>query len=444
MKFTARYNLFFASSLIVACMFGSAKAVVTVDDTDTLVTTSGSSTYTLSGFDATASDKLVVTISSEGNGSTKAITGVSYGGRLLHEAAQATHSTGSQTTGIYYLDAPTTAGDIVVNWSGGVNGTGIAAMALSDTAPGFALANGNDGTSVNLTTTIDNTFAVASFVANSGSTSAVAPLTEIYAADVGSAGGAAGYQNVPTAASTTFNFTGSSSRPVSVAAGFTEGVTAFGPFEELAAQTFENPASGLNFTVTGLDGDISDGSAWAELTDITGGSPNVSFTGAEGADYIYGQRIQNTAGSITFDAVDLSSISDPRLEIALAANTGVWDSSPDELLILLDKDNDGTFETTVADFLGTGNSDLVFNSEALGLEFQNFEFLLPEDATNAALRIDFITSNDAYEIVGIDNIRFSGRQALSSTIPEPSTFVLAALGLIGLAWFGRRQYGNFA
>jgi hypothetical protein len=410
---------------------------VTVDDSDTLVTTSGASSYTLSGFDATASDKLVVTISSEGSGGTKAITHVTYAGLLLHEAVQGTSSAGSQTTAIYYFDAPTTAGDIVVNWNGNVNGTGMAALALSGTDPGVAVSNSNNGLSVDLTTTVDNTLAVASFVANESSvTLSVAPLTELYVGNVGSADGGAGYQNVSTAGTNTFSFTSTGNRPMSVAAGFTEGTTNLGPIELLATQTFENPASGLSFTVAGLDSDISDETAWAELSDITGGTPNVTFTGAEGADYFYGQRTDNATKSITFDAVDLSSVSEPRLQISLAANTGVWDASPDDLLILLDKDDDGTFETTLADDSPGGN--LAFGGRALGLDFQVFEFFLPDDATDAALRVNFITSGDSFEAVGIDSIRFLGRQVVQ-VVPEPSTFALAALSLLGLSSIGRRR-----
>lgn len=431
MRLAARRFLALAAAAVVAVTCNFTFAAVIVDGTDTLVTTSGSSSFTLSGFDASASDKLVLTVSSEGQGGTKTITGVTYAGMLLHEAVQATHTDGSQTTAIYYVDEPATAGDIVVNWSGTVNGTGIAALALSGTAPGVALSNGSDGTSVALTTTVDDTFAVASFVANSGATGVAAPLTELYAADVGSAGGAAGYRNVPTAGATTFSFTGSSSRPVSVAAGFIEGVTSL---ESLATQTFENPASGLGFTVTGFDSDISDDTAWAELTDIAGGLPKITFTGAEGSDYFYGQRTDTDTKSITFDAVDLSSISDPRLRISLAANPGVWDSSPDDLLIQLDKNDDGTFETTLADFSAAGG-DLALDGTPLGLGFRGFEFFLPDDATNAVLRVDFITSGDSFEAIGIDNVRFIGQRV----IPEPSSLVLAALALLNLAFCGRQR-----
>jgi len=428
-----------AIAIILAATLNSAQAVVTVGNTGSAIVTAGSPPYTLAGFDASASDKLVVTVGTEGSaGATPKIASITYGGFALREAVQTSNSSNNQqVTAIYYMDAPSTAGDIVVNWYGDVNGSGISAMALSGTAPGYAMSNGNDGQSVNLTTTANDTFVVASFVANSGATSAVTPLNELYASsDIGSAGGATGYQNVATAGSNTFSFTGSNDRPVTVAAGFNEGVTNLGAFELVASQTFEDPSSGVNFSAgLDLDTDISDATAFATLSAITNGTPNAAFTGAEGSDYFYGQRTDDETKSLLFDAVDLSAYSDTRLHISLAANPGKWDDSPDDLVILLDKDNDGTFETTLADAYRISTSNLVLENQTLGMDFQDYLLFLPEDATNAALRIDFTTSGDSEEAIGIDNVRFFGRQPITSaSVPEPSTFALGFLGLALLVW----------
>ncbi|NQT37735.1 MAG: PEP-CTERM sorting domain-containing protein, partial [Planctomycetes bacterium] len=37
-----------------------------------------------------------------------------------------------------------------------------------------------------------------------------------------------------------------------------------------------------------------------------------------------------------------------------------------------------------------------------------------------------------------DNVWFN-QQSVAAAVPEPSTFALAALGLLGLGWYGRRR-----
>ncbi len=207
-------------------------AVITVDDTAAYNQTSGGTIFTLdstdlTGFDPSGSDKLVVTISNEKQGGgTASITGVTYDGFVLTEAQQFFSSVSNQLTGIFFLDNPSTSGDLTINFSSNMNGIGVSVLALSGTAPGVSVTNGNDGQSTSLTTLVDDSFVVASHVNNGNSGTAQPPLTPLLDAPVGSAGGGSGYQQVPVAGLVSPTFTGSTVRPVTVAAAFAPEETA--------------------------------------------------------------------------------------------------------------------------------------------------------------------------------------------------------------------------
>ncbi len=79
---------------------------------------------------------------------------------------------------------------------------------------------------------------------------------------------------------------------------------------------------------------------------------------------------------------------------------------------------------------------------------QMFNFASVQTARYAAVRIDdnylgepgIIAGGDRY---GLGEVRFVA-PAAGAAVPEPSTFALAALGLLGLGWYGRRRCGRAA
>ena len=206
---------------------GIVQAGIILDDSASSLQAVSSSQFSFSGFDATGSDKLVVTVAAEGNGGNRTVDWIQYNGVALTEAVNYVNTAGYQSVALFYLDNPTSAGDVVVDWSGMVNGVGIGVYALSGTAAGHEAANAVDGSSVSLTTLSDNAFVASVFVANGGTDpNADSPLTQLYGApgstDIGSADSAAGYVlDAGVAGAGSYSFSGfSGSRPTSGAVSF--------------------------------------------------------------------------------------------------------------------------------------------------------------------------------------------------------------------------------
>ncbi|MEJ6778267.1 MAG: hypothetical protein QNK86_02215, partial [Akkermansiaceae bacterium] len=155
----------------------SAHAAITLDNTGTI-----SGVTTLAGFDATASDKLVVLVggpADSGGGwtGTEVISGVTYNGISLIEAVQV-QSTG-RVAGVFYLDSADFAGtgDIVVTYAEAMHAAnGISAMALSGTAAGVGPTNGNLGKTATIAITENGTFVAA---ASSYNGTPQSPLTSL-------------------------------------------------------------------------------------------------------------------------------------------------------------------------------------------------------------------------------------------------------------------------
>jgi|GEM_PF-1330909 len=203
--------------------FASVDAQVVIANSESLVTTAGgTNTFTITSFNPAAGTKLVVTVSAEGSGESRTVTGVRFGDTELVEAVSRTHIDGSQTAAIWYLDNPVNApADIVVTWSGNTNGCGIGAYSLLGTDTGApAVSSSADGLSTDLTTLQDNTFVIGAFVANGGTNPFIEdPFTTLFTGNVGSAVGAAASTNIASAGTTTVSFDGGGSRPVVVAIG---------------------------------------------------------------------------------------------------------------------------------------------------------------------------------------------------------------------------------
>jgi len=90
--------------------------------------------YTLSEFEAGTNTKLVVCFAIEGG--NPANFGVTFGGVPLTEIQASSDASDNENTSIYFLDGASGTADIVVTTGGG-NGAGIFAEALSGAAPGF-------------------------------------------------------------------------------------------------------------------------------------------------------------------------------------------------------------------------------------------------------------------------------------------------------------------
>ncbi|HSH14927.1 MAG TPA: FecR domain-containing protein, partial [Verrucomicrobiae bacterium] len=208
----------------------TGRALVTLDDSATFTTSPGNNMVKppylfaanseLAGFNASASDKLVVTLSHEHG----AINNVTYGGVAMVPAIQA-ESSGNQKTAIYYLDSPGVGGDLVVTMNGKCNGVGGSLLALSNTAPGNPVAaSSSKAKSAGLTTPVANCILIASHACNTDGRNQVAkaqpPLTAVFSGPTGSSVGGSGYRQVAKAGSVSAAFSGSKVKPVTAVAAF--------------------------------------------------------------------------------------------------------------------------------------------------------------------------------------------------------------------------------
>ena len=209
--------------ILTAVTVPASRAIILVNS-DSVVSTGGKASLTRS-FDAGAADKIIVSVSAEGTGGPKNISSIRYNGVDLDPAIEGFFTGSGQYSGIYYLDNPFTGGaaNVVITFDGNVNGMGVGIASISGTAADFGATASSEAGNVTINTTTAGSFVMASFVNNGGSTGVSPPLNELYAAaDIGSAGGAAGYVNNVAVGSPNYvlHSTGGS-RPFSVAAEFT-------------------------------------------------------------------------------------------------------------------------------------------------------------------------------------------------------------------------------
>ncbi|MEM9347876.1 MAG: PEP-CTERM sorting domain-containing protein [Planctomycetota bacterium] len=225
-----------------AFMTGASRAAtIVLNDTATYTNTGikqTSRTVTLAQIDdgsdsddfvLTGTDKLVVALKYEGEGSGRTVTSITYNGQAMTEAIFDLSNVASggtnQALGIFYLDNPTGEGDLTIEFSGNTNGLGVSFWALSNTlagGPAATSAADGDGLSADISVEAGNTFIAAAHVANNGAATALAPLTSTMTnSNVGSARGGSGYLNYDGAADTIeLDFDGGNSRPVTISAGF--------------------------------------------------------------------------------------------------------------------------------------------------------------------------------------------------------------------------------
>ncbi|MFT5883191.1 MAG: hypothetical protein ACI9FG_001704 [Crocinitomicaceae bacterium] len=223
-------KILFLPLAVVGLALGSANAAISLlgGGTGSFATgaTAVSYDYTaLSSFDASGASKIVFTFSDETGAGDGAISGVTFGGAAMTLAVSG-YNSNLQLAQVYYIDASSVGGgafgtgDIVVTGPGS-NDMGGSWLFLSGTADGVGSTNSALAQSVGLTTSVGGSFVVASHANNGASGLAGGDLTTaLLNADVGSAGGGSGYATITTAGAGTYSFTGSTSRPVTVAAAF--------------------------------------------------------------------------------------------------------------------------------------------------------------------------------------------------------------------------------
>lgn len=182
------------AGLVYTSLSVATHAAIVIDAFTAGTSTTAPGNTTLSGFDATGSDKLVV-LAGAASGSaefTTGITSVTYNGVAMNIATRGdTTASPFRAVGIFYLDSAdfSGAGDIVVTFDQGIfksNGFDIGAFALSGTSLGFddAATNngtGTDGTSATITVAQPGSFVVA--VNSYGNFSAPTGMTELGGTD---------------------------------------------------------------------------------------------------------------------------------------------------------------------------------------------------------------------------------------------------------------------
>lgn len=173
----------------------AATAAIILDDSGTFAVNSGvgsSLTLTsadLQNFNANGSDKLVVTANAERSGASGNgdVTAMTYGGVSLTKIEGSSSSI--RNVSVWYLDDVIVSGDLVITFNN-ASGAGVSAVALSGTAAGFA-----DSTLNGALNTTAGDFVIAAAINNNAGNppTANAPMTQLFSADTGSSGGAAGY-----------------------------------------------------------------------------------------------------------------------------------------------------------------------------------------------------------------------------------------------------------
>lgn len=216
------FSLSKTSGIMVAAVamivfVGTANAAVIYDTSVNFTTDSDpnvitrQNTYTfnnatdLGGFDPTGSDKLVVVFGAE---NANGIDSVTYGGVAL---TQALFNDAGIDLAVYYLDNPTTNGDLFIDPTGGtVNGLGGTIFALSNTVAGFDQTSASSSNSTSIAADA-NSLIVAIGVRNQGTPpTADSPLVETFSSGSGSSATGVGYQSVTTTGTLTPTFTDAS------------------------------------------------------------------------------------------------------------------------------------------------------------------------------------------------------------------------------------------
>jgi len=230
----------FAVLALPAALVAPASAQVTIDSTlnaSLLFDSPGAAgEQVVASFDASASDKLVVVVSSEhafGPTASLTIQSVEYNGTPMIEAVQ--ESTVPGTSAIYYLDDPGAAGEIRL-FTDKKNGGLVTIFALSGTADGVAATSRSTTASVSTDTNSGHTLVIAGILDGgqasngngAGAPTSDAPMTQVHSDVWGSnlwGGHGCGYQHVSSPGTVTSTFTTAGPNLLRTVAAAFEGAT---------------------------------------------------------------------------------------------------------------------------------------------------------------------------------------------------------------------------
>ena len=423
------------AAVSVLALGGMVHAAVVIDSTYAAGASGGATgTYTFPSFDASSSDKLVVVVGSRRDRvSSHSINSVTYGGVSMIEAVeQRSGNSNEESTAIYYLDDPGAAGPIVVglNANGWSPDSGISVLALSGTAPGVAATAGSIGASTSLNTLVNDTIVIAGSenLTNAGTPAPQAPLIDLAGSNLGS-----GYQFVPVAATVTPTF--GSTGATTVAAAFE--AAAGGPVPVVILET--------DFTGRIVSGKTAGNITWT--TDGVADPGDLTFV-PEGAPL--NTNLFDTANAQGHFAPDMNVDNESPWSVTIPLTlTAAEVVLEDVVLDWQHFSNSGAFQGanrsvdwTVS--LTGSSSGLLDSVTALNVSgtsgVETISFAAPLMLTGSetwSLKIHAV-GNGSGNNTGLDAISVIG-QVSDAVVPEPSTFVLAALGLLGLGWFGRRR-----
>ncbi len=232
----------------------SANAGIIIDDQTTINGPGGAiSVANFGNYDASGADKLVVLVGGgRDRGTPLSISNVTYNGTLLTEAVKASSTITTPqgaAAGIFYIDDPGAAGDLVVNFaakSWGIRNA-ITVLELSGTQDGHGpVASSNDSGTVSLSTLEDDSLvlAVSKAVPDNGTEVPQAPLTDLNASRIGS-----GFQFVASPSMVNPTFTDFSNQgQATAAAAFAAVPTSTGP----PGNVVPEPASIAIWSLLGL------------------------------------------------------------------------------------------------------------------------------------------------------------------------------------------------
>lgn len=185
MKIHRTFTLLSAALGLALLSSTAHAAIVVVDSASAMKTpfygTNSTATFTstdLGGFDPSGTAKLVVTIGLQHTATVNQTTSVTYGGVAMTQAVIAGSGGGGWEAAIFYLDNPTSLGDLVLSFDSS-RGASVTVYSLNGTAAGHGSSNGSTSSaSTTLTTTAANSFVLAAATV-SGTTIPVAqsPLT---------------------------------------------------------------------------------------------------------------------------------------------------------------------------------------------------------------------------------------------------------------------------
>jgi hypothetical protein len=433
---------------------GPASAEITFDGVTTGIGPGSAGLKTLQvGFDASTADKLVVVIGGE-HGFSGNIGGdffsMTYGGVELTRAVH--EGTGIATLGIFYLDSPGDAGDLIVNQANH-NSSVYAIYLLSGTAPGVGATNQDTDNSAALTTTAVNSLVIAGILdaGPAGGNGApnltvVSPLIEDTPDLYGGGAGkrwvslSSGHATVATPGAGTYSFSGAGATDALAigAAAFAPGAPPRNLILQVDTVTGATSILGdptrvmaINYYEVTSAGDSLDAVKWSSLADQDfegSGAPNGTGNGWEEAGgvgkhalaeaFLLGDSTIGASQSVSLGMGYDAGVGAEDLVFTYRTDAGAILNGLVEYVTLAgpgDANLDGVVDA--ADFIALKRSF----GKASGATYQDGDF----DRDRAVDRDDLVILMGSFS-----------QGAGAATIPEPATMSL--VGIAGLALLRRR------